>query len=168
MRLHELPTEVEEGIYRVVVESPRGSSVKLKYDAETGVFTVSRELPLGLSYPFDWGFVAGTKGPDGDPIDAMILGDAATATGVVVPCRLIGLLELEQNAEGGERQRNDRVLAVSSSAARFDGLDDVRSLPDRFRDELTKFFLDVTHFTEKNAAPLGWRSPEAARALVRR
>jgi len=68
----------------VVVESPRGSSVKLKYDPAFGAITLSRPLPTGLTYPHDWGFVPGTKASDGDTVNALIFSDAATAPGVVV------------------------------------------------------------------------------------
>jgi hypothetical protein len=49
----------EDGELRMVVEVPRGSTVKLTYEPKLG-FVVSRCLPLGLAYPFDWGFIPGT------------------------------------------------------------------------------------------------------------
>jgi inorganic pyrophosphatase len=61
----------EDGDLNMVVETPRGSSVKLRYDPKARVFTVSRALALGLSYPLDWGFIPGTEAEDGDPVDAL-------------------------------------------------------------------------------------------------
>ena len=90
MRLDEIPTFADDGhAFRVVVESPRGSSVKLKYDRELGVMTLSRPLPTGLVYPHDWGFVPGTSASDGDPVDALIVSDGGSASGVVVTCRAL-------------------------------------------------------------------------------
>jgi len=43
----------DEGALRVIVESPRQSPLKLKYEPALQMFTVSRELPLGVVYPFD-------------------------------------------------------------------------------------------------------------------
>ena len=64
-----LPTFDDDGNLNMVVETPRGSAVKLKYEPKAKVFIVSRSLVLGLIYPFDWGFIPGTKSEDGDPLD---------------------------------------------------------------------------------------------------
>jgi hypothetical protein len=59
--------------------------VKLKYEIKLGAFTIAYSLPFGLSYPFDWGFVPSTQGPDGDPLDILILHEASTYPGVEWP-----------------------------------------------------------------------------------
>ena len=61
MRYDELPTYDRAGDFHVVVESPAGSRIKLKYEPELESFTVERPLVLGVSYPFDWGFVPRTR-----------------------------------------------------------------------------------------------------------
>src|SRR6185436_12348193 len=70
--LGSLPTFAGNDSCHVVVESPRGSAVKFKYDPERSAFMLSRPLPAGLTYPHDWGFVPSTHASDGDPLDAMI------------------------------------------------------------------------------------------------
>jgi inorganic pyrophosphatase len=57
-----LPARSRDGIL-VVVETPAGSRSKLKYLPELGQVALSRPLPLGLHYPFDWGFVPSTRAP---------------------------------------------------------------------------------------------------------
>jgi inorganic pyrophosphatase len=79
MRLDEIPTLAGKDVFHVVVESPRGSAMKLKYDPVIDAITLSRPLPVGLVYPHDWGFVPGTKASDGDPVDALIVSDGGTA-----------------------------------------------------------------------------------------
>jgi inorganic pyrophosphatase len=69
--LSNLPTYSEEGSVHAVVEAPKGSLLKLRYDITLGAFTVAHALALGLSYPFDWGFVPSTQGSDGDPLDCV-------------------------------------------------------------------------------------------------
>jgi inorganic pyrophosphatase len=167
--LHQLPPFVDSGGVRVVVESPRGSQIKLKLDPERGVMTMSRPLPVGLVYPFDWGFVPGTRAADGDPLDAMVCWDVASFPGVVIVCRPIALLKVEQDSKGspGRRERNDRVIAVPVNAPRQADLKSDENLPPRLKAELEKFFLDVTAFEKKNAAVIGWADAAAADDLIR-
>src|SRR4051812_22833301 len=154
-------------VFHVVVESPRGSDVKLKYDAALGAFSISRPLALGLRYPFDWGFVPSTEGPDGDPVDAAVLWDVATYPGVVIPCRACALIKVEQNGPHGGRVRNDRVLAVPISARRQADVASMASLATRVRQEIDHFFVAVTALEGKDARILGWDTAESAVALLR-
>ena len=62
----------------VVVESPRGSATKFKYDPQLNAFTYGRPLADSLTYPHDWGFVPSTIGEDGDPLDGMVLHNSPT------------------------------------------------------------------------------------------
>ena len=169
MRLDEIPTFGKDGALHVVIESPRGSAVKLKYDREFGALMLSRPLPAGLTYPHDWGFVPGTQASDGDPVDALVLSDVGTAPGVVIACRPLGVLEIEQNRRTGEgRERNDRIIAVPQSAHRFDSLDDVFGLPQRAREEIAAFFIQATVFERKDVTVLGWQGPNRAFTLIGR
>ena len=167
MRLDEIPTFGHNGLIHVVVESPRGATVKLKYDHELGVITLSRPLPTGLAYPHDWGFVPGTAASDGDPVDALVLSDTGTAPGVVIACRPIGVLEIEQNrATQDGRERNDRIIAVPQSAHRFDSLEDVCEMPERWRNEIAAFFIQSGAFERKDVTVLGWKGPDRALGLI--
>jgi inorganic pyrophosphatase len=83
-----LPTFIDNDVFRVAVESPRGSSLKLKYDAELQVITLSRPLIVGLTYLYDWGFVPSTKAADGDPLDAVVMWDGVSYPGVILPWSL--------------------------------------------------------------------------------
>ena len=167
MDLGSLPALISPATFRVVVESPRGSTVKLKFDADFGVMSVSRPLTVGLSYPFDWGFVPGTRGADGDPIDAIVVWDTPTFPGVVLPCRALGVVEVTQREPGRPRRhRNDRIVALPVKAPRFDHLRSVRDLSSRTRQELEQFFLAVTALERKDVRILRWQGPKAALRLI--
>jgi inorganic pyrophosphatase len=92
----DLPPRDQKGRWRAVIESPQGSRNKLKFDRELGAFRVTESLPAGMSFPFDFGFIPGTRGGDGDPIDVLILMDAPAYPGTVVGVRLLGVIQAEQ------------------------------------------------------------------------
>jgi inorganic pyrophosphatase len=160
-----LPLRTDDGAFHVVVEAPRGSPLKLKYEPPLGVFVFKRPLPLGLTYPYDWGFFPSTAADDGDPLDAMVLFDAPTWPGVVIPSVPIGVLRLLQK-EGAApgRERNDRVLVVPSEERR---VEDVRGLPPRVTQELEQFFVMASKSAGKDVTIGGWEGPDAARESIR-
>ena len=170
MDLSELPTFAHADIFHVVVESPRGSSLKLKFDAQMEAMSISRPLPLGVSFPFDWGFIPSTHGQDGDPLDPMLLWDVASYPGVVVPCRALGILQVEQNRrdhDPSERIRNDRIMSLPVEARREQSTEAVAALPPRIREELEQFAIVATAIEGKDARVLGWGDVSAALALIR-
>ena len=165
--LASLPATGADLVLNVVVESPAGSTNKIKWDPEIEAFGLSRPLPLGVSYPHDWGFVPGTRGSDGDPIDALVLSEGTTFPGVVLGVRPIGVVRLEQNRkQGGGRERNDRIIAVVANGPRRETVRSTDDLPPRVREELEQFFLDAVFFENKSARLLGWAGPEEAWKLV--
>src|SRR5581483_3609377 len=110
--LHELDPR-GSGAHRiaVVVDTPRGSRNKYKYDETLGLFRLSRILPAGMSFPYDFGSVPQTRAADGDALDVLILTEAATFVGCVLMVRLLGVLRATQK-EKGRSIRNDRLIAV--------------------------------------------------------
>jgi len=158
--LDQLPSHDADGNLRVVIETPRGATTKLKYDPELGVFVHSRALTLGLSYPYDWGFVPSTRAEDGDPLDVMVVHDATSFPGVVIACRPLALLLVTQRKAGGnpdQRVRNDRVIAVP---ARDQRLARQTRLDERVKAELERFFEAAVWFSEKEARMEGWLEQE--------
>jgi inorganic pyrophosphatase len=162
-----LPTWDDDGHIHTVVETPRGSTCKLDFDPDLGVFTLAKPLMAGLSYPFDWGFVPSTKAPDGDPLDVLIIHDARTYPGVVLKCRPVGVLEVEQTS-GAKRERNDRIFAVPDRSPLETDLKDIRNLPSRARKELEEFFRATNALENKDLKFLGWRGPKHAAKTIKR
>lgn len=163
-----IPARDADGNVRVIVESPRGSRVKLAYDPELGLFVLSRPLILGIEYPFDWGFVPSTRGQDGDPLDAMVLMDAPTYPGVLLACRPLGVIQIDQKDPDvpDGRLRNDRLILVPVQAPRSEGVNDARQLGARVREELAQFFIAAVALADKDVRVIGWDGPEAAQGLV--
>ena len=107
--LLKIPTWADEEHVYAVVETPRGSTCKLDFDPELRVFTLAKPLMAGLAYPYDWGFIPSTKAEDGDPLDVLVIHDAQTYPGVVLRCKPIGILEVEQTSKGSEREERPHI-----------------------------------------------------------
>lgn len=132
----------ENGTVNVLIETPTGSRDKFDLDHETGLFGWSMQLPAGLTFPVAFGFVPGTLAEDGDPLDIALLVEGVFPQGVLVPCRLIGVLRARQDEDGDGtiETRNDRILAAPTLAQSFGNVTDVHDLRDGYYDELAAFF----------------------------
>src|ERR1043166_4601889 len=104
--------EPDSGLVRVVVDTPKGSRNKYKYDETLGLYRLSEVLPLGSAFPYDFGFIPSTRAEDGDPLDVLLLGEEAPFPGCLVTVRLVGVIQAEQT-DHGKTFRNDRLIGRS-------------------------------------------------------
>src|SRR5262245_43048840 len=100
----------------VIVETPAGSRNKFKHDPGSGMFKLSKVLPEGMMFPYDFGFVPSTRGEDGDPVDVLVLTDEPTFPGCLLECRLVGVLEAEQEERNQKKKKNPRLIAVAKQS----------------------------------------------------
>ncbi len=97
----------------------------------------------------------------------MVLWEGSTYPGVVVPCRPLGLVKVEQDRKDASgRERNDRIIAVPAIAPRWEDRQDLMEVSPRVRDELAAFFLQATLFERKHAVVLGFDGASQARRLI--
>ena len=113
--------------FNVVVEIPRGSKNKYEVDHETGRVFLDRTLFTSMGYPDDYGYIDGTLGEDGDPLDALVMIPNSVFPGCVVECRAVGLYHMVDEAGG-----DDKVLCVPADV-RFDDIKDVEDVPSTTR-----------------------------------
>src|SRR6202007_1497688 len=93
----ELPAfDPRTNLLNVVIETPLGATVKLKYDERAGIFRAHKAMPLGFTFPFNFGFVPRTASGDGDPLDVLLLNTHAMPPGTVVLGKITSVLEAEQ------------------------------------------------------------------------
>jgi inorganic pyrophosphatase len=155
------------GRINVVIETPRGCRNKYKFDDRLGVFRLSSVLPAGAVFPFDFGYVPGTKAEDGDPIDVLLLVDEPVFPGCIVRSRLIGVIEADQT-ENGKTERNDRLLAVACSSHDHDGITTIKDVDENLRHEVEHFFCSYNDEKGKRFEIRGMRGPRAAMKLLRK
>ena len=107
------PFDSRKKCINVVIETPKGSRVKYAYDLDAGMFELRKALPEGMMFPFNFGFIPGTKAEDGDPLDILILNEEPLVPGCLVKTRLIAIIEAEQTDASGKKTRNDRLIGMA-------------------------------------------------------
>ena len=128
--------EFPETIY-VVVEVSKESKEKYELDKETGILFLDRDLFGPISYPGDYGMVAGTLCDDGDPVDAVVLVSRPHQPGVVIPARPVALMEMSD-----EKGKDDKVLCVPAGKIDpyLNEIQDLDDVPQYVLDEIKFFF----------------------------
>jgi inorganic pyrophosphatase len=150
---------------QVVIETPKGCRNKYKFDPKLRSFTLSRVLPDGMVFPYDFGFVPSTMAEDGDPIDVLLLMDAPAFPGCVIESRLIGVIEGEQTKKG-KKERNDRLIAVANRSHTHSDMQNISDMNEKLLKELAEFFVNYHRQDEVQYKFLGTKGPkEAARLL---
>ncbi|MGE5292209.1 MAG: inorganic diphosphatase [Micromonosporaceae bacterium] len=121
--------------FDVIVEIPQGHRNKYEMDHVTGRIRLDRMLFTSTRYPADYGFIEGTLGDDGDPLDALVLLQEPTFPGCVIDCRAIGMYRMRD-----EKGRDDKVLCVPAKDPRVQHLRDIDDVPKFDRLEIQHFF----------------------------
>ena len=121
--------------FDVFVEIPKGERNKYEFDHTIGRIRLDRTLFTATQYPADYGFIEGTLGDDGDPLDAMVLLQVPTFPGCLIRCRAIGMYRMRDEAGG-----DDKVLCVPAADPRMEHLRDIHHLPEFERLEIQHFF----------------------------
>jgi inorganic pyrophosphatase len=145
----------------VIIETPAGSRNKFKFDEKHGLFLLHKILPRGAVFPFDFGFVPGTRAEDGDPLDVMVLGDEPTFTGCLVTVRLLGTIEADQK-DRGKVIRNDRLIGTAQTEKIRPTARSLEDVPSHVLDQIEHFFAAYNRFEGREFVPRRRRGPRAA------
>jgi inorganic pyrophosphatase len=163
INLHQLPAR-DKDLFNVVVDAPMGSRNKYKYNHKLQIFHLNKILPLGASFPYDFGFIPSTKGEDGDPIDVLVLTDEPSFVGCVLPVRLIGVIEAQQTVEN-KSVRNDRLLGFIETKHNPPPCSSLDELPESQLAEIEHFFISYNEVEGKQFTIIGRGGPEKAEKL---
>src|SRR5512133_1627987 len=97
--------------FNVIIEIPMNADpVKYEVDKESGAIFVDRFMSTSMHYPTNYGYVPKTISGDGDPVDVLVITPVPLIPGVVVTCRPIGILKMEDEAG-----QDGKVLAVTAA-----------------------------------------------------
>jgi inorganic pyrophosphatase len=151
----------------VIIETPKGSGNKYTFDPETQFFKLSKILPEGLNFPLHFGFIPGTKGEDGDPLDILILMDEPSYPGNLIECKVLGVIQAEQTEKNGETMRNDRLIAAAVESHRYKEFDTLKDLDKYLVEDIVTFFITYNKLSKKEFKPLGNKGAAVAIKLIK-
>src|SRR3974377_1353807 len=104
-------------------------------DHETGRIYLDRFLFTPTHYPADYGFVDGTLGLDGDPLDALVLVEEPTFPGCGVLARALAMFRMTD-----EMGPDDKLITVPARDPRLAHLQELEDVPEYERLEIQHFF----------------------------
>ena len=162
MNINEVPTRSSDGNVNVFVEIPKDSQNKYEYDEDLEMIVLDRTLHSSVHYPTDYGFVPGTRGADGEPLDAMVMVDQSTFPGCLVEARIIGALTIEFSSGGPEQ----KLLGVPVREPRFAEYDDVSDVPGHLLREIEHFFEVFKDLEGSDIGVVGWEGAQEAQKLL--
>jgi inorganic pyrophosphatase len=135
----------------VLVEIPTGSRNKYEYDPVLGGIVLDRRLFTSMSYPADYGFIEGTLGEDGDPLDALVLVGDPTFPGCRIRARPVGVFHMTD-----EKGPDEKIICTSVRDPLWLHVEDIHDLVPEFRDEIEHFFQVYKELEKKKTATSGF------------
>lgn len=157
---------MKEKLTRIIVETPKGSSQKFDFEPEQNVFVLNKIMPSGTVFPFDFGFIPGTLGADGDPLDVMVLSESGTFTGCAVDCRIIGVITATQREQDGNTTENDRFIGIPAISKLYKHIQDINELDKELLEQLKHFFISYNEQAGKVFNITGTLGPVAAQKRI--
>lgn len=156
---HSIPTgeNIPEEI-NVIIEIPEGSNMKYEYDHEKAIFVLDRVNYAPMPFPTNYGFIPQCwNSDDNDPADALVICTYPIQTGVLVPCKVLGLFEM---IDGGDK--DDKIVCIPADDARLNEVKTIEDLPEQLRKQILFYFSYYKKIKNKEVEVKGFNSKEAA------
>jgi inorganic pyrophosphatase len=151
-----------EKAFPVVIEVPMGSKNKYELDKETGLLKLDRVLYSAVHYPANYGFIPRTFCEDGDPLDALVLGQEPVNPLTMMDARAIGVMRMRD-----EKGLDDKIIAVSVKDPAVSDYIDHTQLPAHLLREIRRFFEDYKTLEHKQVVVEDFMGPVDAIRIVR-
>ena len=158
MSYHTIPIGAKAPeIINAVIEIPRGSHHKYEYDEKMDIIRLDRVIHSPVFYPTDYGFIPETRSEDGDHLDVMMLITEPVFSGCVVSARVVGILDMEDEAG-----QDWKIVAVADSDPKLSHVQDITDMDDHFKKEIVQFFEQYKQLEGKWATVKGWLDKKEA------
>lgn len=151
--------------FNVIIEIPSSADpVKYEVNKESGALFVDRFMMTAMHYPANYGYVPETIADDGDPVDVLVHTPFPLMPGVVVRCRPLGMLRMDDESGG-----DSKLLAVATDdiCPLFVYWKTIEDVPEVRLKQIQHFF---EHYKDlepnKWVKVIGWAGLDDARAEI--
>jgi len=114
-----------------------------------------------MSYPADYGFIEGTMGEDGDPLDALVLVGEPTFPGCRIRVRVVGVFHMTD-----EKGLDDKVICVPLKDPAWMRVSDIHDIPPELRNEIEHFFQVYKDLEDAKTETRGFGNKAEAERVV--
>jgi inorganic pyrophosphatase len=152
-------------IVNVIIETSRRSHNKYELDKQTGVIFLDRvqQTFLNNADGGDYGMVPGTLGEDGDALDAILIINESVPSGVVVPSRVVGYMDMIDSGE-----QDEKLIVVADDDEFYRHLQDIDDVPEHWKKAVQHSFEHYKDLKGKKVEVTGWKNKAAAIELIQR
>ncbi|MBL3284759.1 Inorganic pyrophosphatase [Rickettsiales endosymbiont of Paramecium tredecaurelia] len=167
MKLEQIVHDFDNNEAQILVEiSMNSQPVKYEFDKEVGALRVDRFLNVAMRYPYNYGFLPGTLGQDGDPLDALLISNHEVVAGALVKTKIVGMMVMED-----ESGMDEKLILVPTKKLDpvYDKVNDIDDLCPISKKKIEHFF---THYkdleTGKWVRIKNWEGRERAVELAKK
>ncbi len=145
----------------VLVEIPGGSRNKYEVNAESGRIMLDRMLFTAMRYPAEYGYIEGTLGGDGDPLDALVLVGEPTFPGCVIRARPVGVFHMSD-----EKGPDEKVILVPLKDPQWSAVQELDDVPSNLLNEIAHFFAVYKDLEPGKTEVRGYGDRQEALAII--
>ena len=163
MKFNEIQFEAPER-FKAVIEIEKGSNLKYEYDPNQEIFILDFTFTPDLLFPYAYGFIPGTLGGDGDPLDVFVLSSPhPLKQDNVVDVRPIGMIDLIDQG-----QEDYKIIAVPVGDEAYQDVNDISQLGDQWAIDMKNFYMKIADQKKKEVVIRGFRDANTAIAEIQR
>ena len=149
--------------FNVIIEIPMNADpIKYEVDKQSGAIFVDRFMMTAMHYPANYGYIPQTVADDDDPVDVLVHTPFPLLPGVVVRCRALGALRMDDESGG-----DAKLLAVPTDdiCPWFSYWKSIADVPEVRLKQIQHFF---EHYKDLEADKwvkiIGWAGVDVAHA----
>ncbi|MGN6528958.1 MAG: inorganic diphosphatase [Burkholderiaceae bacterium] len=151
--------------FNVIIEIPMNADpIKYEVDKESGALFVDRFMTTAMHYPCNYGYVPKTLSDDGDPVDVLVITPFPLTPGVVVTCRAIGVLQMDDEAGGDAKLLAVPTTKILPIYEHWKKPEDINQMRLKAIQHFFEHYKDLE--PNKWVKVKGWAGPEEAKAEI--